>query len=78
MAAYRSEIETAPDPEAMRIKIEKRLKRLSSPFRTAEAFGVEEIIDPRDTRSILCDFITTARGITAHQLGPKSRVGIRP
>ena len=78
MAAYRSEIEAAPDPEKKRIEIENSLVELSSPFRTAEAFGVEEIIDPRDTRPILCQFVKVAQGITATQLGPKSRTGIRP
>jgi acetyl-CoA carboxylase carboxyltransferase component len=78
MAAYRNDIESAPDPEAKRIEIEDRLARLRSPFRTAEAFEVEEIIDPRDTRPILCEFVRNAQEITATQLGIKSRVGIRP
>ena len=78
MAAYRSEIESAPDPEAKRIEIENKYRKFLSPFRTAEAFVVEEIIDPRDTRSILCDFVRNAQTITATQLGPKSRMGIRP
>jgi acetyl-CoA carboxylase carboxyltransferase component len=78
MAAYRREIEASPDPEAKRIEIENRLRLLSSPFRTAEAFGVEEIIDPRDTRPVLCDFVKIAQDITATQLGTKSRTGIRP
>ena len=29
---------------------------LRSPFRTAETFLIEEIIDPRDTRPLLCEF----------------------
>ena len=66
------------DPEAKRIEIESRLAQLLSPFRTAEAFGIEEIIDPRDTRPLLCDFVKQAQEITATQLEPKSRVGIRP
>lgn len=78
MAAYRREIETAPDPEARRLEIENRLAQLRSPFRTAEVFSVEEIIDPRDTRPLLCEFVRQAQDITATQLGPKSREGIRP
>jgi len=31
-----------------------------SPFRTAEKFGVEDIIDPRDTRPLLCEFAELA------------------
>jgi len=78
MAAYKREIESSQDPEAKRIEIEDRLRLLSSPFRTAEVFGVEEIIDPRDTRPILCEFVKIAQEITATQLGVKSRIGIRP
>jgi acetyl-CoA carboxylase carboxyltransferase component len=55
-AAYRAVIEAAPDPAAKRAEIEARLEALQSPLRTAEAFGVEEIIDPARTRSYLCRF----------------------
>jgi hypothetical protein len=33
---------------------------MTSPFRTAEKFGILDIIDPRETRSILCDWIEDA------------------
>ena len=59
-AAYRAQIEAAPDPAAKRTEIEARLEALQSPLRTAEAFGVEEIIDPRHTRSYLCRFAELA------------------
>ena len=48
-AAYRAEIDAAPDPQAKMDEIEARLNRLRSPYRTAEPFWVEEVIDPRDT-----------------------------
>jgi hypothetical protein len=32
-------------------EIEARLNKLRSPFRSAEGFIIEEIIDPRDTRA---------------------------
>ena len=70
MAAYRRDIETAPDPEAKREEIERFLWAISSPFRTAEAFEVEDIIDPRDTRPLLCDFVEAAQGVLRTQLGP--------
>jgi acetyl-CoA carboxylase carboxyltransferase component len=53
-------IEAAPDPAAKRAEIEARLEALQSPLRTAEAFGVEEIIDPRSTRAYLCRFADMA------------------
>jgi acetyl-CoA carboxylase carboxyltransferase component len=59
-AAYWRQIEASEDPEALRKEIESRLSKVISPFRTAEIFGVEEIIDPRDTRPLLCEWIETA------------------
>lgn len=55
-AAYRAEIEAAADPRSKLMEIEARLNALRSPLRTAEAFDCEEIIDPRDTRPLLCEF----------------------
>ena len=77
MAAYRREIEAAPDPEARRRELEAKLDGLRSPFRTAEAFGIEEIIDPRDTRPLLCDWVAGAYDVLPAELGPKRR-GCRP
>ncbi len=68
-AAYRREIDEADDPEAKRAEIEARLEALASPFRTAEATG-QDIIDPRDTRPLLCRFVEEAQPILATQLGP--------
>jgi len=59
-AAYRAELDAAPDRETLRAEIEERLNRYRSPFRTAETFNVEEIIDPRDTRPLLCEFANLA------------------
>jgi len=77
-AAYKREIETAPDPEAKRKEIEGRLNELRSPFRTAHAFAVEELIDPRDTRPLLVDFIEEAQAAIAGQLGQTSRIAYLP
>ncbi len=76
-AAYRRELEAAPDPAARRREIEQRLEALRSPFRTAEAFGIEEIIDPRETRPLLTDWVGLAYENEATRLGVKRR-GMRP
>jgi acetyl-CoA carboxylase carboxyltransferase component len=55
-AAYRAELDAAEDKEAAIAEIEARLTALGSPFRSAEAFLVEEMIDPRETRRLLCEF----------------------
>ena len=66
-------IAAAPNPNEHRRNIEERLNRVRSPFRTAEVFGVEEIIDPRDTRPLLCEWIETAYELLPSQVGPKTR-----
>ena len=59
-AAYKAELEAAEDREATLRDIEERLEQARSPFRTAETYWVEEIIDPRDTRALLCEFANLA------------------
>jgi acetyl-CoA carboxylase carboxyltransferase component len=76
-AAYRRQIEAAADPQALRQEIEARLSKFTSPFLTAEKFGIEEIIDPRDTRPLLCEWVETAYRLLPSQLGQNKR-GTRP
>jgi methylmalonyl-CoA decarboxylase subunit alpha len=66
------------DPKLREMQIEAELRAAASPFRTAEAFGVEEIIDPRETRPVLCRFIDAARGRLQTGVGPKAKYGVRP
>lgn len=73
--AYRAEIEGAPDPKAKMAEIEERLRQLGSPFRSAEAFNIDEVIDPRDTRRIVCDFANVSAA--ARPVGPTA-FGYRP
>jgi acetyl-CoA carboxylase carboxyltransferase component len=77
LAAYRRELEAAEDAEALYAEIEERLNAVRSPFRTAERFGIEEIVDPRDTRPLLCDWAERAHELVRLDLGPKAR-GLRP
>ena len=68
--AYSREIKNADDPDSKREEIEARLQAISSPFRNAHAFGIEELIDPRDTRPLLVDFVEDAWKVIQTQLGP--------
>lgn len=72
-AAHRREIEAAEDPEACLDKLQETYRAVASPFRTAEAFGIEDIIDPRDTRRLLCDWVEMAYDVEKSNLGPKKR-----
>lgn len=58
--AYRSELRASDDPERDLAAIKARLAKVTSPFRTAEHFAIEDIIDPRETRARLCEFVTLA------------------
>lgn len=71
-AAYRRVIAEADDPEAKRLELEAQLDALASPFKTAEAFNIEEIMDPRDTRPMLSEFMELAQPMIESQLGPTS------
>jgi acetyl-CoA carboxylase carboxyltransferase component len=73
-AAYKRELEASPDPEALKAEILARLDAVRSPFRTAEAFDIERIIDPAETRLRLCDWAEIAYGALAtRELGPRGR-----
>ena len=71
-AAYRRVIDESDDPDKTRKEIEAKLDALASPFKTAESFNIEDIMDPRDTRPMLCEFVEMAQSIIVTQLGPTS------
>lgn len=56
--AYKAEL-AAFEGDALEAEIDvirNRLNRYRSPFRSAEPFEIEEVIDPRDTRPLLCQW----------------------
>jgi methylmalonyl-CoA decarboxylase subunit alpha len=76
--AFRREIVAAADPKKRLQEIEASLRELASPLLTAEAFAVEDVIDPRDTRPYLCRFIDAMQGRLALTVGQKLRAGVAP
>lgn len=72
-AAHRAEIESAEDPMARHDELQEYYRGFASPFRTAEHFAVEDIIDPRDTRLLLCNWIETVFPVEKTRLGIKAR-----
>ncbi|MGF1596311.1 MAG: acyl-CoA carboxylase subunit beta [Acidimicrobiales bacterium] len=78
MVAYRREIENADDPRAKREEIEARLEAIASPFRNAHAMDIENLIDPRQTRPLLAEFVRSAQAVLATQLGPTPGPSYRP
>ena len=77
--AYRAEIESADDPEARRRELEDAMAEAQSAFPRAEEFGVHDLIDPRDTRPLLCDWVDEIQAQLRSEAsrGPR-RYTIRP
>lgn len=70
-AAFRADLDAADDREALLAEITARMDQVRSPFKTAESFLVEEIIDPRDTRPLLVEFAHLAAPLRTP--GPTAR-----
>ncbi len=43
-AAYKRDLAASPDPDKLRAELEARFNQIRSPLRTAEMFGIEEIM----------------------------------
>lgn len=62
--AFARQLAAAGDDAArQKAEILAELEAVRSPFRTAEAFLVEEIVDPADTRPLLCDWVASAYAV---------------
>ena len=75
--AFRREIAAAEDPAARRAELEDRLAATRSPFPRAESFGVQDLVDPRDTRPALCAWARWVQPGLAALRGPRA-FGPRP
>ncbi|MEM7100743.1 MAG: carboxyl transferase domain-containing protein [Pseudomonadota bacterium] len=75
--AFHREIAAAENPEQKRKELEDRLRDARSPFPRAESFAVHELIDPRETRPMLCDWIDWIQPQLDNLTGPV-RFGLRP
>jgi propionyl-CoA carboxylase beta chain len=69
--------EAGDDAERLKGEIAERLEAVRSPFRTAESFLVEDIIDPVDTRPLLVDWVRTSYDVLQRENG-EPRVQPRP
>ena len=74
---YRREIAAAPDPDARRRALEAEMARVNAPGPRAESFSVHELIDPRDTRPMLCDWIDWIQPMLPGLTGPRA-FSVRP
>ena len=74
-AAFKRELDQLDDEaRAARLaEIENHFHHMESPFLTAEQFRIPDIIDPRDTRMLLNEWLDDAWKLLPSQLGTKSR-----
>jgi acetyl-CoA carboxylase carboxyltransferase component len=70
--AYGKEIAAAADPDARRRELEAQYAEAQSILPRAVDFGVHDLIDPRDTRSRLCDWIEEIAPAVAGLGGPRT------
>ncbi len=59
-AAYKRQLAEAENPEALRAELMARIESARGPVGPLSKFQIEEMIDPRDTRRMVCDWVETA------------------
>jgi acetyl-CoA carboxylase carboxyltransferase component len=57
--------EAGDEAEQLKADIAERLEAVRSPFRTAESFLVEDVVDPAETRPLLCEWVAQAYAVLA-------------
>lgn len=65
-AAYKRQLAEAEDPTAFRAELMQRIESARGPMGPLNRFEVEELIDPRDTRRHVCEWIEHATRIATH------------
>ena len=59
-AAYKRQLAEADDPRALRDELMARIESARGPVGPLSKFQIEELIDPRDTRRLICEWLETA------------------
>lgn len=65
-AAYKRQLAEAADPAALRAEINARIESARGPIGPLNRFQMEEMIDPRDTRRWVCEWVENAYRIVSH------------
>ena len=64
-AAYKRQLAEAEDPAALRAELNARIESARGPIGPLNKFQIEEMIDPRDTRRYICEWVETAYKIVS-------------
>ncbi|MDD9992843.1 MAG: methylmalonyl-CoA carboxyltransferase [Rhodospirillales bacterium] len=70
--AFGRQIAKADDPIAERERLEEEMLERQSPVPRAESFSFHDLIDPRETRPVLCDWIARVQPLLPRLKGPTS------
>jgi propionyl-CoA carboxylase beta chain len=76
--AFKRLLAESPDAAALKDEIAGRLEAVRSPMRTAEHFLVEEVVDPADTRPLLCEWAASAYDVLSTGAPSPRGGGMRP
>ncbi|MFP6748421.1 MAG: carboxyl transferase domain-containing protein, partial [Alphaproteobacteria bacterium] len=73
-AAYKRQLAEAEDPAALRAEIAARIESARGPVGPLNKFQIEEMVDPRDTRRLICEWVDTAYQMISQpgRLGPRA------
>ena len=77
-AAFKEEIESAPDPAARQREIEASFRDGTDPFNAAARFTVHDVIAPNETRARVSRALELARSRRSQQPSPTMRYGVMP
>lgn len=69
--AHRKEYEAAPDPAAHRQQLIDGFYEKVNPLRAASGFGIDDVIDPADTRAVICRVLRFAQPRRESGMPPK-------
>ncbi len=73
-AAYKRQLAESADPKALRAEINARIESARGPIGPLNRFQMEEMIDPRDTRRWVCEWLENAYRIVSQPSSLAPRV----
>jgi propionyl-CoA carboxylase beta chain len=76
--AYQKQMKASGDPTAKRAELIGRFKEQLGALHAAEHFGIDDVIDPRDTRSVILATLARCAPRKKHRAWPDRQHGISP
>jgi len=76
--AYQKQMRSAPDPAAKRAELIGRFREQLGALHAAEHFGIDDVIDPRDTRMLVAATLERCAPRKSQRAWPRKPHGISP